>query len=225
MTSHSATSLLQQTVVIPRGLVRLCSQAQSQLWGLRLGRMYGFGVGFSYALLAFAAPLSLDTAAKLWVGCLGTASWVAGVGALSLSTDLVARDATQGFTSLLRLRGYGESQVERARVVAGALRLATTVLIPGLLLAVAILLRIRTLPAALLALALCLFTVPYAALVGGVLSPLARSCHRLLPSRGRWLFALLTLGPWLVGVGLDAPVPSIPGAFAWVLSNVAGSFH
>jgi hypothetical protein len=209
----------------PRALVRLSSQAQGQLWGLRLARLYGFGVGLSYALLAFVGPPSLATSTKLWAGCLGTASWVAGVGALSLATDLAARDASQGLTSLARLRGFGDPQLERSRVLAGALRLSAAVLVPGLMLSVASVLRFHTLEGALVAVALAVLTVPYAALVGGVLAPLARACQRWLPGRGRLLLLAIALGPWLVGAGLDAKVPSIPAAFVWVLDHLSRSFY
>ena len=209
----------------PRALVRLSSQAQRQRWGLRLGRLYGFGIGFSYALLSFVGPASLATSTKLWARCLVTASWVAGVGALSLATDLSARDAAQGLTSLARLRGFGEPQLERARTLAGALRLSTTVLVPGLMLSVASLLRFHTARGALVALALAVLTLPYAVLVGGILAPLARACQRFLPGRGRLLLLAIVLGPWLLGAGLDAEVPSIPAAFGWVLDNLARSSH
>jgi hypothetical protein len=147
------------------------------------------------------------------------------VGALSLATDLATQDAVQGVTTLARLRGFGEPELERARTMAGALRLSATVLWPGLMLSVTSLLRYRTLHGALLALALGAFTLPYAALVGGVLSPLARVCQRLLPGRGRLLLLTLGLLPWLVAAGLDVNVPSIPAAFGWVLAHLAGSFR
>lgn len=209
----------------PRALVRLCARTQQQLWGLRLGRVYGIGVGFSYSLLALWAPASLATSAQLWARCLGTASWVAGVGALSLATDLALRDAAQGLTGLARLRGFGEPQLERARLLAGARTLSTTVLVPGLMIALASALRSRELNGALTALCLALLTLPYAALVGGVLAPLARACQRFLPGRGRLLLLALCLGPWLVGAGLGANIPSIPGAFGWLLGTLARSFH
>lgn len=208
---------------IPRALVRLCSQSQRQLLGLRLGRVYGIGIGLSYALMAALGPEEVAVSGKLWARGLVTASWVAGLGALSLASDLAARDATQGMTSLARLRGYGEGAVERARVVAGALRLGTTVLVPGLIIAVALLLKLRTLSGAAMALSLVVVTLPYAALVGGVLAPLARACHHFFPGRGRWLLAAVVLGPWLLGAGLNAPVPSLPAGFDWLLSQVVRS--
>lgn len=225
MTSLSAASPVSPTALFPRALVRLCSQAQRQLWGLRLGRVYAFGIGFSYAMLAFAGPATLGGSAKLWARTLATASWVAGVGALSLATDLAARDAEQGITTLARLRGFGSASLARARVLAGALRLATTVAVPGLMVSLALLLHHRTLQGALGALVLASFTLPYAALVGGVLAPLARACHVFLPGRGRWLLAGLVLGPWLLALGTRAPIPSIPAAFAWLLEQAARSFR
>lgn len=206
-------------------LVRLCRRSQGALWGLRLGRLYGIGIGASYALFAWFGPLSLSGSAKLWARCLATASWVAGVGALSLATDLAARDATQGLTSLARLRGFGEAQLERARSLAGAQRLATNVLVPSLMLAVTLLLRFRTLHATLVALGLLVMSAPYAALLGVTLARLARACSRWLPGRGRLLLMALALGPWLFGIGLHAHVPSIPGAFAWLLRHMSGSFR
>jgi hypothetical protein len=225
VTSLTAENSSPSIVGSPRALVRFCSNAQKRLWGLRLGRMYGFGIGFSYGALLLIGPASLATAAELWVRALGTASWVAGIGALSLATDLSARDATLGITSLARLRGVRERELERARSIAGALRLATTVLVPGLMLAVALLLRFRTLHGSLAALALALLTLPYAALVGGTLAPLARACSGWLPGRGRLLLLALVLGPWLFGSGMGLHVPSIPGALSWLLEQLARGFR
>ena len=227
MTSLATPSSSPPLTAAPlsRALVRLCSNAQKPLWGLRLGRLYGYGIGLSYAVLALVGPASIATSTKLWARCLATASWVAGVGALSLATDLASRDAAQGLTGLARLRGFSEPQLERARLFAGALRLSTTVLVPGLMLSIAALLKFRSLQAGLLALCLAVLTLPYAALVGGVLAALARASHRLLPGRGRLVLLLLGLGPWLVALGTGAHLPSVPAAFGWLLDNLAGSFH
>lgn len=208
---------------IPRALVRLCGQSQRQLLGLRLGRAYGVGIGLTYALMAGLGPAEPGVAANLWARCLATASWVAGVGALSLASDLAARDASQGIASLARLRGFGEPALERARVLAGALRLGTTVLVPGWILAVALLLKLRSLGGAAAALSLFVLTVPYAALVGGVLASLARLCQHFLPGRGRWLLVAVVVGPWLLAVGLGARLPSIPAGLEWVLSQAVRS--
>lgn len=220
--SLTAESASPRALLVPRSLVRLCADAQRRLWGLRLGRLYSFGVGLSYAALVFLGPDSLPAATKLWARALVTASWVAGVGALSLATDLGARDATQGLTGLARLRGFGETQLESARMVAGALRLSTTVLVPGLILALATLLRFRTLHGTAVALGLALATLPYAALVGTSLAALGRACSGWLPGRGRLLLLALVLGPWLLGSGLGMPVPNLPSIFAWLLSHLAG---
>ncbi len=205
--------------------MRLCGRAQRELWGLRLGRMYGIGIGISYAAVAVFAPPTLAGAAKLWVRCLATASWVAGVGALSLARDLAARDAASGLSSLSRLRGFGEAELERARTVAGALRLSSAVLVPGLIASLGLLVSFHTLRGAIVALSLAVLTLPYAALVGGSLAPLARACSRWLPGRGRLLLLAITLGPWLLGSGLQAPVPSIPAAFGFVLEHIARSYR
>lgn len=225
MTSLTAESISPKIPLVNRSLVRLCQQAQRTLWGLRLGRLYGFGIGLSYAVLMFLGPPSPATATKLWARALITASWVAGVGALSLATELAARDATQGITGLARLRGFGEAELERARTVAGALRLTTTVATPGLMFALASLISFRTLHGTLVSLALALFTLPYAALVGGSLSLLARGCSSWLPGRGRLLLMVLVLGPWLLSSGLQVPLPSLPGAFGWLLHNLAWSLR
>ena len=220
-----AASMAPKTAAFPRALVRVCRRAQGELLGLRLGRLYGFGIGASYALMAWFGPLSVSGSAKLWARCLATASWVAGVGALSLATDLAARDATQGLTTLARLRGFGAAALERARGLAGAERLASNVLVPGLMLAAALMLRFRTLHAALVALGLALASAPYAALVGVTLAQLARGCSRWLPGRGRLLLLCVALGPWLLGIGLHARLPSIPAAFGWLLERIGGSFR
>ncbi|MES1184840.1 MAG: hypothetical protein ABUL60_13585 [Myxococcales bacterium] len=221
MTSLTAESVAPKAMIVPRSLVRLCSSAQRGLWGLRLGRLYGIGIGLSYGALLFLGPASLGASTKLWARALGVASWVAGVGALSLARDLTTRDATQGVTGLARLRGFGERQLEHARVVAGALRLSTTVLTPGLMLALATLLRFRTLHGTVVALGLGLASVPYAALVGTSLSALGRACSGWLPGRGRLLLLALVLGPWLLGAGLDVAIPNLPAMFGWLLRHLA----
>lgn len=223
MTSLAAERSSIKLAPLSRALVRLCSRSQRQLWTLRLGRLYGIGVGVSYGLVALVGPESLAVSSKLWARCLATASWVAGAGALSLATDLAARDQAQGLSSLARLRGFGEAELERARTVAGAIRLATIVMLPGLIISVASLLRFRTLHAALLALGLGLLTLPYAAIVGSVLATLARVCQRVMPGRGRLLLLAICLGPWLVGKGLSSDVPSVPAAFAWLLDHLSRS--
>ncbi len=207
----------------PRALVRVCSRVQRELWGLKLARLYGIGIGVSYAMLTFASAPTALSISKLWVGCVTTASWVAGVGALSLATDLAGRDDAQGVSQLAALRGYGRQQLERARTIAGAVRLSGAVTIPAAITLAAALLRFRTLSGAGAAIGLACITLPYAALLGGSLSLLARASNGWLPGRGRWLFLGLTLGPWLLAKGTGLPLPSVPGAFAWLLQHAAGS--
>lgn len=203
--------------------MRLSVRAQRALWGLRLTRAYGLGIGISYAITLFALSATPLVATKLWARALATASWVIGVGALSLARDLASRDSEQGLTGLARLRGFDEPGLERARAVAGALRLSGAVAVPGLLVALAALLDFRTPAAAAQAATLALLTLPYAALLGTTLALLARLSQRLLPARGRTAFLALALGPWLLAVGTKAPVPNIPSAFAWLLERLVGS--
>lgn len=203
--------------------MRVCARAQRELWGLKLTRLYGIGIGISYAMLAFLSAPTATSVSKLWLGCVTTASWVAGVGALSLATDLAARDDAQGLSQLAALRGYGRQQLERARVLAGAIRLSGAVMIPAIIALGAALLRFRTLSGAGAAFALLCVTLPYAALLGGALSLLARASQAWLPGRGRWLLLAVTLGPWLLAKGTGLPLPSLPAAFSWLLHHAAGS--
>lgn len=221
LTSLTAASASAKVSALPRALVRLSARAQAQLWGLRLTRLYAFGIGFSYSIMVYTLPPGPGLAAGLWAKCLGTASWVAGIGALSLARDLVERDAAQGIVGLARLRGFGARELERARIVAGAIKLATTVTIPGVMVALTALLRFHTLSTTVTALSLLLFSLLYAGLLGTVLATLARACSRAMPARGRLLLAATVLGPWLLAAGLDAKLPSIPGAFAWLLARLA----
>ncbi len=221
---QAATSTVPKVPVFPRALVRMCARSQRELWGLRLTRLYGFGIGVSYAVLVAVTAADEAATARLWLRCLETASWVAGIGALSLATDLPGRDTAQGLVGLAHLRGFNERSLERARAFAGALRLSATVAIPGALLALMAGLRARSLPEALSAMGLLLLTLPYAALVGSSLAGLARAASRALPQRGRLLFVVLTLGPWLAGEAFSAKLPSVPGAFAWLLEHLARGF-
>lgn len=203
--------------------MRLCARAQRELWGIRLTRVYGIGIGLSYAVTLLVLSPTPEVALKLWARALATASWVAGVGALSLARDLVSRDAQQGLVSLARLRGFTEQGLERARAVAGALKLSGAVAAPGVIVALTALLHFRTSAAAAVALALALLTLPYAALLGTTLALLARLSSRLLPGRGRTLFLALVLGPWLLATGTGSSLPSVPAAFGWLLERLAGS--
>jgi hypothetical protein len=222
VTGLTAPSIPTRTSALPRALVRLSARALAELWGIRLTRLYAVGIGLSYSVLAFTLPLSDGLAPRLWMNGLTTASWVTGVAALSLSRDLVERDATQGLAGIARLRGFGARELERARLAAGAIKLSATVMIPGVMLSLAALLRFRTLSGAATALALLVFTVGYAALFGTTLAALARACSRALPGRGRTLLLAVVLGPWLLAAGIDSPLPSVPGAFAWLLHRLAG---
>jgi hypothetical protein len=222
VTGLTAPSIPTRTSALPRALVRLSARSQAELWGIRLTRLYAVGIGLSYSILVFTLPLSDGLAARLWMNGLTTASWVTGVAALSLSRDLAERDATQGLVGIARLRGFGARELERARLAAGAIKLSATVLIPGVMVSVAALLRFRTLSGAATAFALLVFTVGYAALFGTTLAALARACSRALPGRGRTLFLAVVLGPWLLAAGIDSHLPSVPGAFAWLLHRLAG---
>ncbi|HEY6079888.1 MAG TPA: hypothetical protein VIW29_13835 [Polyangiaceae bacterium] len=224
MTSPVATAHPPRAFALaPRALVRLCSRAQRELWGVRLTRVYGIGIGLSYAVTLFWLSATPGVALKLWARALATASWVVGVGALSLARDLASRDTQQGLVSLARLRGYSDQGLERARAIAGALRLSGAVALPGLIVALAALLHFRTLAAAAVALGLALLTLPYAALLGTTLALLARLSSRLLPGRGRTVLLALVLGPWLLAKGTGSSLPSIPAAFGWLLERLAGS--
>lgn len=199
----------------------MSARAQRELWGIRLTRLYAIGIGVSYSALVLTGPVSVGIAPGLWAKALTTASWVAGIGALSLARDLVERDTSQGLAGLARLRGFGARELERARVAAGAIKLASTVAIPGILVVLTALLRWRSLTGVSSALALLVFTAVYAALFGTALSVLARACSRALPGRGRLLLLVVVLGPWLLASGIGVNVPSIPGGFGWLLSRLA----
>lgn len=224
MTTEVLASSPPNLSAFPRALVRLCARSQRELWGLRLTRLYGIGIGVSYAIMALVMALDVSSAARLWLRCLETASWVAGIGALSLATDLPGRDASQGLLGLAHLRGFDARTLERARTLAGALRLSSTIAIPGCLLAFAVGLKLRSLPGTLAALNFLLLSLLFAALVGAVLASLARAASRALPLRGRLLFLALTLGPWLASMAAGGGVPSIPGAFAWLLEHLSQGF-
>jgi hypothetical protein len=225
VTSLATSSYDRTRALFPSALVRLCARAQRELWGLRLTRVYGVGVGISYALLALGIGSEPQLAAALWARCLSTASWVAGVGALSLARDIATRDEMQGVTSLARLRGFGDRALERARTLAGAIRLSSAIVLPGVLVAFAAMVKLRTVPGALHGLTLALLTLPYAALLGSALALLARLSSRLLPGHGRWLFIGLTLGPWLLALATDTSIPSLPGACGWLLGQLTRSLR
>jgi hypothetical protein len=182
--------------------------------------MYGLGIGLSYALVALLTGRDSQALAGLWHGAMQTASWLTGLGALSLARDLDERDARSGLLGLTRLRGFDRASLERARWLAGAITLSSVTTAAGGLLAVAAMLKLRSVAGAALALAMVPLTLVYGAVVGSVLAALARLSARSVPGKGRWALLIIVLVPWLADIALGGVRISIPGWFGWLLQRL-----
>jgi hypothetical protein len=204
-------------------LVRLCEARLLELFGVRAARVYAYGVALSFALLMLFAgsPDRRQALHNLLFDALGTLSWVVGgmVG-LSAARNLEARDDDDGISALARQRGHGARELEQARLLATTARIARLIIVPGVLLALIAMLRIRTLAALPWCVYLGVVPIAYGLLLGAGVALLARGSARLVPSHGRGLFAILAIVPELLRQTFS-DMPSVPAFYGYLLRQLA----
>lgn len=145
---------------------------------------------------------------------LAYASWIFGAFGLSVLLKTGTGDAP----ALARLRGF-DSVPLRARALGLALRLAFVVALGALPVVIAALVAAPTNSVLLWRVALLGGSLVYIALLSTVLALVGVAAERLRPESPRFTAALFVLVPF--GIALLGPhVPSIPGAFAWGLSQM-----
>ncbi|MFO7181592.1 MAG: hypothetical protein DIU78_023015 [Pseudomonadota bacterium] len=204
-------------------LVRFSHRRLGELLGMRIARLYGVGIAASYgvALALVPADVRLETAPDLLRRALAATSWiVAGFSGLSLARDLAVRDRSDGIEMLAALRGYDARQLELARSVAGALRIAMWSAAPIVALALLVAASSGTLRGVLLGASFTGFALVYAALLGVTVAALSRAGAGLSPRRGRLVFAAFILLPHAARL-VSPSTPSVPAAFAWLLEQSA----
>jgi hypothetical protein len=205
-----------------RPLADFCERRLRDRLGMKMARLYAFGLALSYGVLALvASSAGARTARELVVRALVAASWVvAGLAGLSLSTNLSRLDAEQGVDGLLAQRGASPEELGFARWLVGARRIAYLVALAALIVCAAAALRVRSGGDAALLVALALAAVLYALVLGASVSALARAAASLSATRGRWLFVALILVPHAAR-SLWPELPSVPAVFSTLLDMVS----
>lgn len=216
---RSPLSELWLRVQRERALIALFDLGRQKSAGLRLAKLYAFGVFVSYAI---AISLTRESARSAAIhgfihAALGSLSWVVGaLAALGSAQALAQQSERDALSSLAVQRGFSHSALLRARTMAASVRVARLVGIPGLLLVVVGVARGATLPWAL---AVAPAVVVYAGALGLALALLAHFSAELSPSHPRALLAVLVLGPFLIASAYPA-VPSLPRLFSGLLSQL-----
>ena len=205
-----------------RALVAWFELGQKQRFGLRVAKLYAFGVLIGYALAISVTHGSSRSA--LIQGYLHSAlsalSWVVGaLAALGTAHALAGAADADPFRALAQQRGFGARAVWRARTLAGALRVARLIGLPALLLVAVAVARGQSLAWALVT---APAVVVYAALLGLCLAALSHFSAELSPRHPGALLGALVLVPLLISQ-LDARVPSIPGLFSALLGRLLGA--
>jgi len=202
-----------------RALIALFDLARQKSVGLRIAKLYAFGVFVSYAIaISLTRGTGRSTAIHgIIYAALVSLSWVVGALAAFGSAQVLARHSERDALGALALqRGFTASSLLRARTAAATVRVARLVGIPGLLLVVVGVARGGTLSWAV---AVAPAVVVYACALGFVLALLAHFAAELSPHHPRALLAVLVLGPILMSLAYPA-VPSLPKLFSGLLSRL-----
>jgi hypothetical protein len=200
----------------PNQLEALCARRLGDGFFARAARWYGWGIALSYGLALALAPEEADA---LLVRALATLSWIVG-GILGLAA---ARDPSDSrddaLLALARQRGFGASELFRARFEATLRNVTRRVGAPGLV--VSLVPWFFAEHAGELAHA-CLRTLGvavFAPSLGLIVAGLARAAVWAAPGRGRALLLGVVLLPYAAQTlwpGLPS-VPSLLGTWLAVL--------
>jgi len=202
-----------------RALIALFDLGRQKGAGLRLAKLYAFGVFAGYAL---AIALTRGSGQKAAIhGFVRTAlvslSWVVGsLAALGSAQSLAQQPDGDALSVLAVQRGFTQASLFRARTWAATARVARLVGIPALLL-VAVGVARGASPS--WALAVVPAVVVYAGALAFVLACLAHFSAALSPRHPRALLALFVVGPLLLSLA-NPSYPSLPRLFSGLLSQL-----
>ena len=150
-----------------------------------------------------------------WIGGSVVAWWCAG--------DRAAIDRNEGIADLARIHGIDDKQLAMARGVAATLRVTALVFLVGTPVALTSAAASPSLRDGLLRIAAWSALVPFSVGCGVVAGAVACACGAIAPKRGRSLFAIVVLAPWLLDglfVGTRGDVGSLPGVLAFLADLV-----
>jgi len=220
--SDSSLDALKLSLARERALIALFDLGRKKGFGLRLAQIYAFGVFVTYALVISFEHGSDRRAALqgLLRAALVSLSWAVGALAALGSAQAWAKQTDRdALSALARQRGFSQQAISRARTLAGALRVARLIGIPGLLLVGVALARGQSLAWALV---MAPAVLVYAVVLGLGLALLAQLSAELSPRHPRALLAALVLAPMLISAVYPA-VPSVPAVCAALLDSLLSS--
>ena len=202
-----------------RALIALFELGRQHSFALRAARLYAFGVGFGYAV-AIASVRSGDrhTLVQGFVhAALIALSWVVGALAALGTAQVLAKHADRDALVALALqRGVSRASLTRARLLAGAVRIARLIGMPALCLVAVGVARGCSVGWAL---AVAPALVVYASALGLSLACLAHFSAELAPRHPRAMLAALVLAPVLISAAYPG-LPSLPGLFSGLLERL-----
>ncbi len=199
-------------------LVGVCDRRLGHTFLAKGARLYGFGIAASYAILLLfdpADPLPILRRA------LGTLAWIVG-GLVSLAAAKDAgADTTSGLALLARQRGVTRHELEAARWVGSALRIARLTGVPALALAAIAAAHAPASVGLAEPLHWALGSAGFAIALGVGLATLARGAAWLSPERGRIALVCLVVLP-VLAAELWPAAPRLDAAYGRLLALTLG---
>jgi hypothetical protein len=205
---------------LPRGarrfpeLVALAERRLGDSFGGRAARLYGWGIALSYG---FALALLQVRPEAIVSQALVALAWIpAGLVALGAARERARNDEDAGFVALVRQRGFDLGELELARLIATAARIARVTGYPALVLVLVRAAIARDSNAALASAHAALGAACYVFCLALLLALLARASALLSEGRGRLLFVALVFLPHLARV-IFPGLPSVPSVLHGIL--------
>jgi len=202
-----------------RALIALFDLGRQKSIGLRLAKLYGFGIFAGYALSIWLSRGNGRTPIihGFIQAALVSLSWVVGaLAALGSARALAQQPELDALSALALQRGFSHSALRRARTWAATVRVTRLVGIPALLLVVVGVARGATLRWALW---VAPAIIVYASVLGLVLALLAHFSAELSPRHPRAILSILVLGPLLLSLAYPT-VPSVSRLFSGLLARL-----
>jgi hypothetical protein len=198
-------------------LVAASERRLREAFGGRVARVYGWGIALSYVIALLVVKSRFDAILEQALVAL---AWIpAGLVALGAARDQARLDDEQGFVSLVRQRGFDARELELARFLAAASRIAKVTGYPALVLVLARAALARGSAAALASAEAAAGAAVFVLCLSLSLAGLARASAVVSGGRGRLVFVAVVLVPHLAGA-LFPDVPSVPR----LLGNMLGAF-
>lgn len=199
----------------------LVNRRLRELRAMRAARAYAIGIALSSLLFASITTRSALTLSFWLREALISASWAAaGLATFAASKPLAEEDEAEGIVALTAVRGVAPRELELARALVAALRIATVVAGPALVVVlVGCWALARNAGSAWFA-PRALAVIAYALGLGAVLAIAARVSARLAGKIGWLLLAFVIVGPELLRASSGAELVTLPSLCSWVIARI-----